>query len=107
MPRTVPHASADAAVSSLARAVRVVGASSSLVGHVLGHVDRLVDGVLSDSADIAREAKKLYAATLEQAAAAKQAWRATPRFARVASELTRLAAAYQLHAKKALFLSPE
>lgn len=93
--------------ASVERVGRVVGASATLVAHVLGHVDRLVDDVLGDAAAIAREADALYQAATVAAEQVGSAVRAAPRFSRIVREVVRIVAAYRLHEKKALVLSPE
>jgi predicted unusual protein kinase regulating ubiquinone biosynthesis (AarF/ABC1/UbiB family) len=92
---------------SAARIGRILGASSKLVVHVLGHVDRLVNDLLTDSSEVTREAEALYAAAQGTAASVRQAVRTTPRFTRVLADILRVVAAYRIHAKKALVLSPE
>ena len=41
----------------------VVGHGANLIAHVLQRVDRLVDDVVADAAEVAREAEALFAAT--------------------------------------------
>jgi ubiquinone biosynthesis protein len=89
------------------RVGRVMGASATLVAHVLGHVDRLVDDVLGDAGEIAREGDALYKATTVAAGQVSAAVRAAPRFGRIVREVVRVVAAYRLHEKKALLYGPE
>ncbi|MFN8642664.1 MAG: AarF/UbiB family protein [Candidatus Binatia bacterium] len=73
-------------------------AGASLVGNLLGRVERLTADVTRDAEVVAREAGDLWtlvSARLEEIA---RAVRGAPRFARVASELLRIVASYRWHA---------
>jgi ubiquinone biosynthesis protein len=78
------------------RATQVLARSVALVGHVLGNVERLVDDVTRDSAELASSATALYAESALRAAAALATMRTAPRVARLVSEVLRLVALYKL-----------
>ncbi len=69
----------------------------SLVGNVLGHVDKLVDDVTRDSRAVAQESEALYRAATARAGSVRDAIRSTPRFWRIVSEGVRIVAAYRVH----------
>src|SRR6185503_2060332 len=80
------------------RLVSDVGiAAASLVVNVVENVGRLVGDVSSDARAVADEVQALYSASVGAAAAARDAARATPRFARIVQDLLRIAAGYRLH----------
>jgi ubiquinone biosynthesis protein len=83
--------------AGIQRAAEVVSAATSLVTNVLAHVDDLVGDVTRDSAAVARETEALYRAAAVQTTAVRGAVRATPRFARIVSELVKIIAAYRIH----------
>ena len=88
----------DAFGIALVRVSEVGIAAAELVANVVETASRLVVGVRADSRVVVDEAQALYEATLGAAVAARDALRATPRFARIVQEAVRLAAAYRLHA---------
>jgi predicted unusual protein kinase regulating ubiquinone biosynthesis (AarF/ABC1/UbiB family) len=71
--------------------------TASLVTDVLGHVERLVTGVVADAEEVARDARNLWDFTREQATVFGHTVRSLPRFTRVAGELLRVAADYRWH----------
>ncbi len=119
--------SADAIAGALGRAAGVVSASSQLVVHVLGNVDRLVGGVLEDAGAIAGAGTRARGRTAGEAAveldvaslleaggrairsarAAGLAGRSAPRFLRVLREGLWMHLQYRLHAIKTAGLPPE
>ena len=94
-------------INPIRRAMDVVGASATLVGHLLRNVERMVGDLVQDSAEVARESEALYAAANEAAQSVSATVRAAPRFWRVLQELVKLVAAYRLHQLKARALSAE
>lgn len=72
-------------------------ASAALVGHVLGHVERLVVTVAADAADVARQGNGLWQVANDRADEILRIVGAVPRGARVAGELLRVIAAYRWH----------
>ncbi len=87
---------ADAA-GLFASAASVAEASAALVTNVLDHVAQLVGDVAGDAERVAREAIDLWDVARRRASDVSAAMRATPRFTRIAGELTHLVAAYRWH----------
>ncbi len=81
----------------ITRTRRAVTDGLRLAGHALGRVERFVIDLGNDSRAVARDATALWRTVEEAAAEASATWRATPRVARILSELSRLAAVYRLH----------
>ena len=98
---------AEQITSGVTRVIRLADASVTLAANLLGHVGHLVDEVVSDSLDIAEAAEGFYTATLDGAAALRDAARATPRFLRIATDLLWIATAYRIHQNRAEFLTPD
>ncbi len=73
-------------------------AARDLVLNLARHVGRFGDDVLEDAADVRHEFEALRAATRESVLRVREGVRGTPRFARVSSELLRLAATYRAEA---------
>jgi len=100
--------SLDDAIAGLAgRIARVAGASVELAAHVVEHVERLVVGVVIDSREVAEQSEALYRIAAQRAAALHGMLRATPRFARVTSEVLRVIAAYRVQRTRDELLAPE
>ncbi|MGH7790560.1 MAG: ABC1 kinase family protein [Candidatus Binatia bacterium] len=70
-------------------------ASARLVATALAHVEQLLDDVTADSRRVARDATDLWSAASAGANAIADGVRAVPRFARLASELLSIVAAYR------------
>jgi ubiquinone biosynthesis protein len=90
------HAAPALRPNPFVRATQVLARSVALVGHVLGNVERLVEDVTRDSAELATSATALYAESALRAAAALATVRTAPRAARLVSEVLRLVALYKL-----------
>lgn len=91
--RTSEHA-ADAVDAAAA----VLAAGADLIGNLLARLDRLVADAARDARVVAADAAELWDAMAAGAQGLSRAVRGAPRFARVAGELLRLAAAYRWHA---------
>jgi hypothetical protein len=76
----------------------VIDASIVLVRNAREGALRLVEGITDDARDVVREARALRQVARHEATRIRDAGRAIPRGARVASELLRLVAAYRLDA---------
>lgn len=74
-----------------------IGLGAARLGRLLSHVGDLVDDLAADSAAVVREAERLRDAAYERSHTVRDAVRAAPRFARIASDLLLLVAAYRLH----------
>ena len=93
--------------SPFGRAFRVLDASLTLVGTVLGRTQKLVHDVQRDSRAVAKESKALYAASGRALSTVRETIRATPRFTRILTEGMGLIARYRIHRAKAAHLPPE
>lgn len=92
------RASDEGDAAEALRLVSEIGvAAAALVANVVENVGRLVGDVSADSRAVADEVHALYSATVQAAAVARDAARATPRFARIMQDLLRIAASYRLH----------
>ena len=60
---------ADGIADFAGRIVAVAGASLGLAAHVVGHVERLVVGVVADSREVAEQSEALYRIAAAQAVA--------------------------------------
>ena len=98
---------ADGIADFAGRIVAVAGASLGLAAHVVGHVERLVVGVVADSREVAEQSEALYRIAAAQAVALGGVVRAAPRFARVTGEVLRLVALYRVQRTRDELLSPE
>jgi len=82
---------------SAMRFVRALDNAGATVAKTLGRIDKLIDDVARDSRRIARDSQELYDAVADQMRGAQDAVRATPRFARIVSEMTALSVRYRMH----------
>jgi ubiquinone biosynthesis protein len=82
----------------LVRFADVIDASIMLVRNAREGALRLVEGITDDARDVVREARALRQVAHHEATRIRDAGRAIPRGARVASELLRLVATYRLDA---------
>jgi ubiquinone biosynthesis protein len=94
-------------VERMQRVGHTLDASFELVGNVLGHAGRLLQGLREDSAAAAQESERLYQLVAEKTPAIGAMLRSTPRMARIVKEGVRMAAGYRIHAHQAAFLKPE
>ncbi len=88
----------------LNRAKRILqGADNSLVlvGHVIGHIDALVNGVSQDSKRIKQDADNLAQAVMSRFTLARRGIEASPKALRVAKVLLGIAIKYRLEAGRA------
>jgi predicted unusual protein kinase regulating ubiquinone biosynthesis (AarF/ABC1/UbiB family) len=88
---------ADAAQAVFASAAEVALGSALLVSRLLGRVERLVGGAIGDAADVVRQGSALWDVASEGMEEVGRALAGVPRFARIASELLRIIAAYRWH----------
>lgn len=88
-------------------AARAVDNALSLVAHVLGHVERLVDDVTRDSLAIARESEALYRTVGVRAAGVRDAVRGAPRFWRIVTEAVKVVASYRVYQARANVAGPD
>jgi len=89
------------------RTARTVRDSLVLAEHAVKNAAEIVKAVDRDSRAVAHDAVALWRATADAAREMQARAQATPRVARVLSEMVRLATAYRLHHLKAAFLSDE
>lgn len=91
----------DDAVDFWGRISEVGSAAGELVANAVENAMRLVDDLTADSRAVAGDALAVYTAAVDAAAVARDAARATPRFARIVQDVLRIAAAYRIHARLA------
>ncbi len=97
IPRPRPRSGSSAAPpAAFARAARVVARTADLIGHMVGHVERLVADVTRDSSEVAVEAQAFYADAALRATRVAGTVRAAPRMTRLVTEVLRLVALYKL-----------
>lgn len=89
------------------RTARTVRDSLLLAEHAVKNAAEIYKAVDRDTRTVARDAVALWHATAEAGREMQARAQATPRVARVLSEMVRLATAYRLIHLKAAFLSPE
>lgn len=87
----------DAFADAAGRLAELAGVAGALVRNVAVHVEALVDDVMDDSAEVAREAEALYGSARGRIDDAREVVRAAPRLARVVSEGLGIVARYRVH----------
>ncbi len=87
----------DLFAEAAGRVAEIAGVATSLVRNVAGHVEALVEDVVDDSLDVAREAEDLYDSARTRIDDAAELFRAAPRITRVASEFLSILARYRVH----------
>ena len=82
--------------AALTRAAQVLANTAQLIGHVVGHVERLVADVTRDSSQVAISATALYADAALRATQVLGTVRSAPRVTRLITEVLRLVGLYKL-----------